>query len=269
MQTQAAQTSREELSLAQWRNSCELWRRQCAEPEAEGIFDLRELNPYLLVLQEGQSALPHLARLEHEADPEVEAFGAMYDAINESPREAAVSLRLHPSVDYSAWREFLLNLGFQPSTVRQIAMGRTLANVTPSSDTELSVDQVEALDTVGMAQAMECNGEAFGSPPEQRRFFLNPRTVDVYLARLEGIPAGSATAAYIDDTVGIYGVATRPGFRGRGVASALVARILQDASGRAELAVLDCQHELVSLYQRSGFEVAREMPTFTLLAARR
>ena len=269
MRTEPRLLTKEELSLAQWRNSCGLWRRQCAEPEARDIFELHAAEPYLLILEGSISALPHLARLEHAADPDIEAFGAMYQIVEQSPSQAPLSLRLHPTVDVRAWREFLVNLGFQPSTVRQVAMGRSLAGVRPAAETDLDVVRVDAADETRMAQALEANGEAFGSPPPHRRFFLNPRTVDVYLARFQGTPAGSATAAYIDETVGIYGVATRPGFRGRGVASALVARILQDASERADIAVLDCQHELISLYQRSGFEVAREMPTYLLLAARR
>jgi GNAT superfamily N-acetyltransferase len=148
-------------------------------------------------------------------------------------------------------------------------MGRSLAGISPAAETDLDVMRLEPDDQARMAQAMEANGEAFGSPPSHRAFFLNPRTVDVYLALFQGTPAGSATAAYVDETVGVYGVATRPGFRGRGVASALVARILQDAAERCDVAILDCQHELVSLYERSGFEVAREMPTYLLLASRR
>jgi ribosomal protein S18 acetylase RimI-like enzyme len=269
VRTEPRLLTKEELALAQWRNSCALWRRQCAEPEAKGVFELHSPDPYLLVLEADQSALPHLARLEQAADPDIEAFAAMYQLVEESPNRSPLSLRLHPSVNTAEWREFLVSLGFQPSTVRQVAMGRSLAGVSPAAETDLEVMRIETGDDARMAQAMEANGEAFGSPPSHRRFFLNPRTVEVYLALFQGTPAGSATAAYIDETVGVYGVATRPGFRGRGVASALVARILEDAAERAEVAILDCQHELVSLYQRSGFEVAREMPTYLLLAARR
>ena len=269
MRTEPRLLTTEELALAQWRNSCALWRRQCVEPEAKQVFELHAVAPYLLILEAGESALPHLARLEQPAEPDIEAFGEMYQAVETVQSPAPLSLRLHPTVDAAAWREFLVNLGFQPSTVRQVAMGRSLADVRPAAETDLEVVRIEPTDETRMAQAMEANGEAFGSPPSHRRFFLNPRTVDVYLALFQGTPAGSATAAYIDETVGIYGVATRPGFRGRGVASALVARILQDGAERSEVAVLDCQHELVSLYERSGFQVAREMPTYLLLAARR
>jgi GNAT superfamily N-acetyltransferase len=269
VRTEPRLLTKEELALAQWRNSCALWRRQCAEPEAKEVFELHSVPPYLLILEAGQSALPHLARLEQAAEPDIEAFGEMYQVVESAHSPAPLSLRLHPTVDSAAWRGFLINLGFQPSTVRQVAMGRSLAGVSAAAETDIEVMRIDADDEPRMAQAMEANGEAFGSPPSHRRFFLNPRTVDVYQALFQGTPAGSATAAYVDETVGVYGVATRPGFRGRGVASALVARILQDAAQRCEIAVLDCQYELVSLYERSGFEVAREMPTYLLLASRR
>ena len=269
MRTEPRLLTTAELALAQWRNSCGLWRRQCAEPEATGVFELHDASPYLVILATDSSALPNLARVEQAASPDIEAFAAMYQVVESAPGQAALSLRLHPTADVAAWREFLINLGFQPSTTRQVAMGRSLANVRPAAETDLDVMRVEPDDDARMEQALEANGEAFGSPPSHRQFFLNPRTVDVYLALFQGTPAGSATAAYVDETVGVYGVATRPGFRGRGVASALVARILEDAAERAQVAILDCQHELVSLYQRSGFEVAREMPTYLLLGSRR
>lgn len=268
MQTDSRPITRDELALAHWRNSGELWRRQCAEPESEGVFEAHEVDPYLLILQCEQNPIPHIGRVERNAEPDIEAFGAMYEAIATSPVQLPLSLRIHPGANEGEWEDFLGNLGFQSSATRQMAMGRSLSDVRPVAESDVEVVQVDASDEIRMAQAMECNGEAFGSPPPQRRFFLNPRTVDVYLALYEGIPAGSATAAYVDKTVGINGVATRPGFRGRGIAGVLVNRILQGASSRAEIAVLDCRQELVSLYQRSGFEVARELPTFILLAAR-
>jgi GNAT superfamily N-acetyltransferase len=268
MQTESRLTSTEELSLAQWRNSCELWKRQCAEPESTGVFQLREVDPYLLVLRADSSPIPHLGRVEHDAKPDIEAFGSMFKVLKRAPNEAPFSLRLHPQNDVPSWRDFLTNLGFQPSTTKQLAMGCSLAETHPLVEADVDIDKVEPSDESKLAMAERCNGEAFAAPPKHQRFFLNPRTVDVYLARFQGVAAGSATAAYVEDTVGIYGVATRPAFRGRGVAGAMVSRILQDARSRSKLAVLDCQPELAPLYGRSGFRVAREMPTFLLLASR-
>ena len=58
-----------------------------------------------------------------------------------------------------------------------------------------------------------------------------------YLARDAGEPVGGAAAFYIDGVVGLAGTATLPSHRGRGVQHALVARMLRDAVGRADLAV--------------------------------
>lgn len=54
-----------------------------------------------------------------------------------------------------------------------------------------------------------------------------------YLASIEGTPCGAAASVSVRDlsVVGLFGAATLPDFRGRGVQSALVARRLTDAIG--------------------------------------
>lgn len=58
-----------------------------------------------------------------------------------------------------------------------------------------------------------------------------------YLVRENGLAIGGGAAYVIDGVVGLTGTATVPSHRGRGVQHALVARMLRDAAGRADLAI--------------------------------
>ncbi len=58
-----------------------------------------------------------------------------------------------------------------------------------------------------------------------------------YLVWKDGRPIGGGAAWFIDGVVGLTGTATLPSHRGRGVQHAVVARMLADAAGRADLAI--------------------------------
>ena len=101
-----------------------------------------------------------------------------------------------------------------------------------------------------------------------------------YLVRANGEPVGGGAAYVIDGVVGLTGTATIPSHRGRGVQHAVVARMLRDAAGRADLAMATVEPGSQSqrAFERFGLRViytrAVFMPTicsslaFDLHAAR-
>jgi len=78
-----------------------------------------------------------------------------------------------------------------------------------------------------------------------------------YLVRANGEPVGGGAAYVIDGVLGLTGTATVPLHRGRGVQHAVVARMLRDAAGRADLAMATVEPGSQSqrAFERFGFRV--------------
>ena len=88
------------------------------------------------------------------------------------------------------------------------------------------------------------------------RAFQHPSLVR-YLVRSGSQPVGGGAAYIIDGVVGLTGTATVPSHRGRGVQHAVVARMLRDAVGRADLAMATVEPGSQSqrAFERFGFRV--------------
>jgi hypothetical protein len=88
------------------------------------------------------------------------------------------------------------------------------------------------------------------------RQFIHPDIVR-YLVRIDGEPAGAAASVITNGVLGIFGTGTRPAYRRRGVQSAIVAKALEDASGRADLAIATTEPGSISqrTFERFGFQV--------------
>jgi hypothetical protein len=78
-----------------------------------------------------------------------------------------------------------------------------------------------------------------------------------YLVWEDGRPIGAGAAWFIDGVVGLTGTATLPSHRGRGAQHAVVARMLADAAGRADLAIATVEPGSQSqrAFERFGFRV--------------
>jgi predicted acetyltransferase len=82
-------------------------------------------------------------------------------------------------------------------------------------------------------------------------------TMTRYLARVDGVPVGGGAAYLVDGMVGLTGTATVPSHRGGGVQHAVVAEMLRDAAGRADLAMATTEPGSRSqrTFERFGFQV--------------
>ena len=89
--------------------------------------------------------------------------------------------------------------------------------------------------------------------------------VRVWVAWQAGVPVAKAVLNLAAGVAGLYGVATRPEARGRGLARALTLRAFRYARDQGfELGVLHSSPMAFPLYQRIGF---REVTTFRLFAS--
>jgi hypothetical protein len=88
------------------------------------------------------------------------------------------------------------------------------------------------------------------------RQFVHPDIVR-YLVRIDGEPAGAAASVITNGVLGIFGTGTRPAYRRRGVQSAIVAKALEGAIGRADLAIATTEPGSISqrTFERFGFQV--------------
>jgi GNAT superfamily N-acetyltransferase len=95
--------------------------------------------------------------------------------------------------------------------------------------------------------------EALGNIMRQ---FIHPDIVR-YLVRIDGEPAGAAASVIIGGVLGIFGTATRPAFRRRGVQRAIVGKAMEEAAGRADLAIATTEPGSISqrTFERLGFQV--------------
>jgi hypothetical protein len=91
---------------------------------------------------------------------------------------------------------------------------------------------------------------------EVMRQFFHPDVVR-YLARVDGHSAAAAMSFIKDGVLGIFGTATLPAFRRRGLQSAIVARAMNDARGKADLIMATTEPGSVSqrTFERLGFRV--------------
>lgn len=88
-------------------------------------------------------------------------------------------------------------------------------------------------------------------PPE----LLAGEGVRVYAGLVDGRAVSTGMAIALQDTVGVFNVATVPEFRGRGYGGAVTARLVADGfAAGASLACLQSSAEGYPMYERLGFE---------------
>ncbi|WP_022927909.1 GNAT family N-acetyltransferase [Patulibacter americanus] len=142
----------------------------------------------------------------------------------------------------------------RPADARPVPAGEgvTLHDVDPAADPAAAEDLVRV------------QHEAFGERPTPSEVGASVARMSTpaVLARVDGQPAGGGACLEIrGGTTEVVGIGTLPAFRGRGVAAAVTARLVQRAfAAGAEIAVLTPGDEATGrIYARCGFSVRGEM----------
>jgi ribosomal protein S18 acetylase RimI-like enzyme len=109
-------------------------------------------------------------------------------------------------------------------------------------------------------ELVEVDAAAFGGEPAMTRRFLPDAVLDdpaqrVYAARADGRLVGAGESTTVDGVLGVFGVATLPDFRRKGIGAALTAFLIEDGAGDADLAFLDASELGLGVYRRLGFEI--------------
>jgi GNAT superfamily N-acetyltransferase len=196
------------------------------------------------------------------SDADLDAIEAFY-ASHRAP--AQVELCPHATSDLASRlsaRGFMLQ-GFENQLARtmdsddvQLPAGGSLRVARASSEEDdLWVDVVAEGFAAGEAAGLP-SAESVNLLRNVMRQFDHPSIVR-YLVWDNESAAGGGAAYVRDGVVGIFGTATLPHFRRRGVQSALVEQILADAAARADLAITTTEPGSTSqrTFERLGFRL--------------
>ncbi|MCL4396043.1 MAG: GNAT family N-acetyltransferase [Chloroflexi bacterium] len=139
----------------------------------------------------------------------------------------------------------------------------------PAAAPDVTVTQIELKDVDWWAKIQH---RAFGmGVPSETAINLARATFDFggfrpYVARIEGTPVGAATLITWQGVCGIYGVATLPEARHRGVGTALVRRMIADARVRGDSPIClqaETGADTQRWYERLGFRVVYDRTGWT------
>jgi ribosomal protein S18 acetylase RimI-like enzyme len=145
-------------------------------------------------------------------------------------------------------------------------MAATAAELDERPIPDLEIVRVETAD--GLAQALAVAAAGFEAPPDLLAplYLLEAAALDgiaYYLGRVGGRDVSTSIGYTLEDTVGVFNVATPPAHRGRGYGAALTVEAAQQGfAAGADLAWLQASAMGVSVYRRLGF---REVETYLLL----
>ncbi len=158
-----------------------------------------------------------------------------------------------PEADGDAWR------ALEAAGHRLDSMPRMMGvDITAIGEPDLEGIEWEEVRDLTRANAL--NDVAYGYPPGtwDRGIGTGPVRSDamrVYLAHVDGEPASTVSAYRSGSDCAIWGVATAPGARGRGLAGALTAKACADArAGGCRTTTLQASALGAPVYRRIGFE---------------
>jgi GNAT superfamily N-acetyltransferase len=190
----------------------------------------------------------------------------------------------------AGWEERLLAAGFEPAEVlvhleaptAAMALTTPVTPTTPAAQTAAAAAAAAVDEEVVAAIGSEADAEAFaevqaaaflevGEPDYDwwQRMFVeqavrnyNAPDQSLYLLRVDGDPASITLVLRTGPVVGVYAEATKPKYRGRGLATRLLAQARRDtAGGRLTLQVVDGS-PAERLYLKLGFRPAFRSPHF-------
>ena len=168
----------------------------------------------------------------------------------------------HPDVERAA-----AELGMVVGVSRPGMAARLSSIARPSPPPGVQISTLSADDDLRELWTMQAT--VFGMRPDVVRAYLGPSMlrapgIACFLARADGRAVSSSLGIAIDGSVGVFGVATLPDARGRGIGTAITATAVDWARDRADLAWLQASEEGQPVYERMGFRVVADWDVWLL-----
>jgi GNAT superfamily N-acetyltransferase len=135
------------------------------------------------------------------------------------------------------------------------------------------VEVFRVQDPALLDEVVEVDAAAFGGDAATTRLFLPDAVLEdptqrVYAARVGGRLVSVGESTMLDGVVGVFGIATVPAYRRRGIGAAVTAYLLADRAGEADLAVLDASDLGLGVYERLGFRTTSTWEVWVREASR-
>lgn len=158
---------------------------------------------------------------------------------------------LHGAVREAAQRAGLTMVESRPG------MTVALADVVPVSP-PVGVEVFRVEDPALLDEVVDVDAAAFSGDAATTRLFLPDTVLEdpaqrVYAARVDGRLVSVGESTTLDGVIGVFGIATVPAYRRRGLGAAVTTLLLADRRGEADVAVLDASDLGFGVYGRLGF----------------
>ena len=235
------------------------WRDRIRHIEGHVLV---EMNGLLLALTNLPDDELNIALVARKPDDLLEALAIAEQWFRWRGHRFAIEIELghHPDVDHA-----VAMLGLDVAAERP-GMAVAIADVGPPRIPE-GVEIRRVLAPEDLHAAVAVNIGSFGMLPEVAERFLGPRVLSIprtrlYIALLDGESVGCASTDLHEGAVGVFGVATLPRARRRGIGTAITAFALDDLRRGADLAWLHPTEMGRSMYEAMGFRSVSEWAVF-------
>lgn len=243
-------------------NTAVLRRALAAESALAGVYSRVERRPWGLLCHNTANPGHYDANSAREIRTTADAAPAMVDEIVDfyhgrslTPRANLDALTAPPGLG-----RVFAERGFRvESTPMRLMVWEGAPPPLPALTPGTRIDVAGPADAPAVT-AVQAEGFGYTADPSWIRGYL-PHTlshpgVRCLLARVDGEPAASGNLVQLTDVGLVEGVATRPAFRRRGLATALTAHIQAVAAGPLVLWVTE--ENAQRIYARAGFRVELE-----------
>jgi ribosomal protein S18 acetylase RimI-like enzyme len=245
-----------------WQNECAGWSALGRAAGADGVFHVEHRGPLICAWWRGPGTLESYLLVEPRAAEAPEVLDSVAGALQEHATSSIVLRLVTDTAQLAAWQEAAAAHGF-------VFAGADLLMACPleaARAPQARPSEISVLPVAGAQEhhtALQIVREVYGDPPGMTEFFNPLGAVRMYLGLWAGEPAASATLWPFAGIAGVYSVATRPWFRHRGLATAVVDALLYDAAQAGfELATLRTEQSLIPLYGRLGFRAVGQVYRF-------
>lgn len=291
--TKSAQRMNASPGMVAWANECAGWLALGEAEEARGIYEIGRYDEFVwarplpgvgpklpvMLLVEGTATAGVSAAAgdaPENVDRTADAGGegnrerveyvaeGLYTAVQTfGVRGTPLYLALPPEGDIDTWRDAARSVGCKHESVQLLMSCPLPRGMEVRKPARFDVSEATSDDA--WEAALDVIGDVYGDPRGMTAFY-NPRDkVRLFLARSNEEPVAAAALWPFAGAAGIYSVATKPRFRGLGLAYAVVEFMLETALQEGfPLATLRTTGDLLSVYLRHGFGLAGQVQRYRL-----